>query len=85
MKSKLVYLIFLTYGFVSCGKSVEEVTPAQAISGTFLAKTYNDVVSPLMTYPINGKTITLQINPVSRDTVQVKVLSTKNGFYSPGD
>ena len=85
MRHKIIFLIFLTYGFVSCGKSVEELTPAQAVSGTFLAKKYDDIVSPLMTYPINGKTITLQIDPVTRDSVLVKVLSTQNGFYSPGD
>jgi hypothetical protein len=85
MKSKLIFLVFLTYGFVSCGKSAEEVTPAQAVSGNFLAKTFDGVALPLMAYPINGKTIKLEINPVSRDTVEVKVFSTQNGFYSPGD
>jgi hypothetical protein len=85
MKPKVVFLILFTYGFVSCRKSVGELTPAQAVSGTFLAKTYNDIVSPLMTYPINGKTIKLQINPVSTDSVRVQVFSTQNGYYSPGD
>jgi hypothetical protein len=37
-----------------------------------------------MAYPINGETITVQIDPVSRDSVQVKIISTQNGFYSPG-
>ena len=85
MAGKFASLLLLAILCLGCRKSVVELTPAQQVSGAYEAKTYNDVFSPLMTYPINGKTITLQIEPVSRDSALVKVLSTKNGFYSPGD
>jgi hypothetical protein len=84
MKFRFIFLLFLTYVFVGCEKSVDEPTPAQAVSGTFLAKTWNGVALGSMAYPINGETITVQIDPVSRDSVQVKIISTQNGFYSPG-
>lgn len=84
MKLKLLAAVLLIIGSVSCKKAVEEPTPAEAISGVYEAKTYNGVVIPLMTYPINGQTITLRILPVSKDTVRVEVNSTSNGFYSPG-
>ena len=85
MKLRSIFLIFLIYISASCGKSVAELTPAKAVSGSFLSKTWDGIALGTRAYPINGKTITVQIDPVSRDSVQVKVISTQNDIYSPGD
>ena len=84
MKFKFAIIIFLTYSLIGCKKSVIEPTAAEAISGTYEAKTYHAFDDEL-TYPINSQTIRIQIDAVSKDTVRVQVNSSINGFYSPGE
>lgn len=84
MKFKFAIIIILTYLLIGCNKSVIEPTAAEAISGTYEAKTYQAFDDEL-TYPINSQTIRIQIDAVSKDTVKVQVNSSINGFYSPGD
>ena len=54
---------------------------AKVIAGTYTANISR--LPDVKSYPINGKTITLQIERISPDTVQVKVHAPANGFYSP--
>lgn len=54
---------------------------AKIIAGTYKATDY--VTSGNKTpYPINGKTLTLQIERISSDTVRVSVKAPANGVYS---
>ncbi len=54
---------------------------AKVIAGTYTANKY--VSFDTKSFPINGKTITLQIDRVAPDTVRVKVQAPANGIYSP--
>ena len=83
MKFKLIVLILILIQFC-CKKTTNNPASAQIISGRYQANTYNNGGSPNILYPINGQTITLQIDPVSDDSVSVQVNSTINGSYSPG-
>ncbi len=57
--------------------------PAKAIEGIYQARTFRENGEPI-NYPINGQTLSLQIKPLTADTVQVDILATPNGRYSPG-
>ncbi|HEY4876871.1 MAG TPA: hypothetical protein VIH86_14930 [Puia sp.] len=85
MRLKIAFLFYIGVMLISCNKTAVISSPAQAISGKYEAKTYNDVFSALVYYPINGQTMSLQIDPISKDSVRVEVNSTVNGFYSPGN
>lgn len=54
---------------------------AQVIAGTYTATISR--TPTVKTYPIDGKTITFQIERISSDTVRVSVQAPANGFYSP--
>lgn len=54
---------------------------AKVIAGTYTANISR--LPDVKSYPINGKTITFQIERISPDTVRVKVQAPANGFYSP--
>jgi hypothetical protein len=84
MKCKPIAGVLLTIGLISCRKNMDEHSAALTISGIYEAKTYQSFGN-VITYPINGQTISLQINPVSKDSVRVQINSTFNGFYSPGN
>lgn len=86
MKSIRFFVAFFPIAtLLSCNKiTIENIPAARAVSGVFIAKTYQSFGSPIP-YPINGQTIQLQIDPVAKDTVRVQVNSTQNGFYSPGE
>jgi hypothetical protein len=84
MKSKYILIILISVGLISCRKSSEFESPSQAIAGDYEAETYNNGTSPLINYPINGETMRLQIQLISKDSVSVNVSSSVNGFYSPG-
>lgn len=82
---KRLSVIILAISLLNCKKTEVEVTPAKQISGIFEAKTYdNGFNSRLMNYPINGQSLKIDIKYVSQDTVSVHLISTVNGFYSPG-
>ena len=82
---KRLSILILAIILLNCKKTEVEVTPAKQISGVYEAKTYDDGFnSKLMNYPINGQSIKLDIKFVSQDTVSVHLISTINGFYSPG-
>ena len=86
MKWQLIILGFTLCA--ACKHSDPSVQPvlapdaAQVIAGTYKATDYVtfDKKTP---YPINGKTITFQIERISPDTVSVSVKALANGFYSP--
>ena len=77
-----VLLFFAPYLF-GCKKNSSVPAPAQAISGTYKASTYQGLGN-FIHYPINGQTISLKIEAVAKDTVNVQITSASNGFYSPG-
>ncbi|AKD53860.1 hypothetical protein [Spirosoma radiotolerans] len=78
--SLLVYLSIILLN--SCKHDEPNLDAGQAVSGTFTAKSTESFGESKL-YPINGKTITLQIERVSADTVRVRVQAPANGFYSP--
>ncbi|NEU69743.1 hypothetical protein [Spirosoma agri] len=81
--------MYISTGILSCEQKPAAVLPApdpepaKAIEGTYRAKAFNETGEPIP-YPINGQTLTLQIKAVTADTVQVDILATANGKYSPG-
>ena len=54
---------------------------ANVIAGTYTANLSR--LPDIKSYPINGKTITFQIERLSADTVRVNVQAPANGIYSP--
>jgi hypothetical protein len=54
---------------------------ANVIVGTYSANLSR--IPDVKSYPINGKTILVQIERISADTVRVKVQAPANGIYSP--
>ena len=54
---------------------------AKVIAGTYTANISR--LPDVKSYPINGKTITFQVERISPDTVRVRVQAPANGFYSP--
>jgi hypothetical protein len=84
MKKLLFYALPIFIFTVACTKNQTALSPAELLSGSYIAKTYNDGFS-VTNYPINGKLLTMQIEVVSDDTVHLHLNSTNNGFYSIGD
>ncbi|UFH53673.1 hypothetical protein [Spirosoma sp. KNUC1025] len=85
MKKQLIIL-----GITLCTACKHETSRVQPViapdAATVIAGTYTANISRLpdvKPYPINGKTITFQIERISPDTVRVKVQAPANGFYSP--
>lgn len=83
MKSLIVCALFFIFLSVACKKSGPTLTPAQAIEGRYTAFKYIGIES--LYYPINGKTITMQIDAIGQNSVRLQMRSVENGFYSPGD
>lgn len=85
MKTKLTLIILLTSQLFACHKSNEEPLKslAETISGTYGATSHVSFGKSL-SYPINGKTISLQIEAVAKDSVRIIVNSIENNIYSPG-
>lgn len=54
---------------------------AKVIAGTYTANLSR--IPIVKSYPINGKTITFQVERISSDKVRVRVQAPANGFYSP--
>jgi hypothetical protein len=79
----LLLLVCLVPGIFACNKTNHKLSSSEAISGTYTAQTYVGIDGN-MQYPINGQTLTMQVTPVSADSVQVHISSTPNGFFSPG-
>lgn len=86
MKTKLTLMVLLASQFLTCQKSNEEPLKslAETISGTYEA-TSHESFGKSLSYPINGKTISLQIEAVTKDTVRIVVNSISNDIYSPGE
>ena len=84
MKSVILSAISCTIFLAACKKSGVTLTPAKAIEGSYTA--YKHVrFDSVTSYPINGKTITLQIDAIGEDSVRLQIRSVRNGFFSPGD
>ncbi len=85
MKKRLIIL-----GITLCAACRHDVPVVQPVlppdAAKVIAGTYTANISRIPTvksYPINGKTITFQIERISSDRVRVKVQAPANGFYSP--
>ncbi|MBC3787877.1 hypothetical protein [Spirosoma utsteinense] len=86
MKKQLIIL-----GFTLCAACKHDAPVVQPVLGPDAAKVISGTytVNKFLTYdsartfPINGKTISLQIDRVAPDTVRVRVQAAANGFYSP--
>ena len=68
----------------ACRKNQVKLSPATSIEGTYTAYKYQGAELNF-DYPINGKTITLQIDALGEDTVRLQLRSAQNAFFSPGD
>jgi len=86
MRTLLASTVLLLLAVTACSK--KEIEPARTIEGTYQAQEYG-MSTPILTYPINGKDITLEIKYVARDTVSVAITprsvnaSMPAGVYSP--
>ncbi|GAB3887034.1 hypothetical protein [Spirosoma agri] len=85
MKKQLI--IFGITLCMACQRDAPSVQPVSAPdAANVIAGTYTANISRLpdvKSYPINGKTITFQIERIAADTVRVRVQAPANGFYSP--
>jgi hypothetical protein len=84
MKSAIVSIFICVILFEACKKNTDALSPAQTIQGNYTAYKHKAFDS-VNTYPINGKTITIQIDAIGEDSVRLKLISTQNGYFSPGD
>ena len=84
MKSIIVSALSCIIVLAACKKNGATLTPAQAIEGSYTAYKYAGIES-VYSYPINGKTITMQIDAIGEDSVRLQIRSVENGFFSPGD
>lgn len=84
MKTIIVGAISCTIFLAACKKNGVTLTPAQAIEGSYTAYKHLRFDS-VTSYPINGKTITMQIDAIGEDSVRLQIRSVQNGFFSPGD
>jgi hypothetical protein len=86
MKSAIISALFFLVIFTACKKNGATITPAQAIEGNYTAyKYYSGIDQYLYSYPINGKTMTMQIDAIGNDSVRLQMRSVQNGFFSLGD
>lgn len=85
MKKQLVILGITLCA--ACKRDAPVVQPvlapdaARVIVGTYTANLSR--IPTVKAYPINGKTITFQVERISADKVRVRVQAPANGFYSP--
>ena len=84
MKSVIVSAISCAIFLAACNKNGTTLTPAQAIEGSYTAYKHHRFDS-VTSYPVNGRTITMQIDAIGEDSVRLQIRSVQNGFYSPGD
>jgi len=84
MKLVIVSAVSCTIFLAACNKNGATLTPAQTIEGSYTAYKYLRFDS-VINYPVDGKTITMQIDAIGEDSVRLQIRSTQNGFYSPGD
>ena len=84
MKSVIVIALSCIIILAACKKNGATLTTAQAIEGSYAAYKHLRFDS-VNKYPINGKTITMQIDAIGEDSVRLQIRSVQNGFFSPGD
>jgi hypothetical protein len=81
-----IFILGLTL-LTACKQGDSNVQPVSALDAAkVIAGTYTATITripDIKSYPINGKTITFQIERISADTVRVKVQAPANDFYSP--
>lgn len=82
MKTQLVILCLAVYFLFGCKNDDPSEDPARFLSGAYYAHStvYQNQNNQ---YPVNGKTISIQIDRISPDTVQVRVNAPSNGLFSP--
>jgi hypothetical protein len=76
------FLILGLVAFMACKQADPTPDAGQIVAGTYTAKSTNSF-GETKQYPINGKTILLQIDRISADTVRVRLQAPANGFFSP--
>ncbi|MBO0953167.1 hypothetical protein [Fibrella forsythiae] len=85
MKTQLILLGITLCAACKHDAPVSQPLPAsdaaQVIAGTYTADIAR--IPTVKAYPINGRTITVDIERLSPDRVRVKVQAPANGFYSP--
>lgn len=80
---KIIILIFIIPLFlfvISCKENSPE--PSFVVAGNYTAQDYRLASIP-EPYPIDGKTIDVQIKSFSKDLVEVSVQAPANNIYSP--
>ena len=85
MKLVIVRAISCAIFLAACKKNGAAIAPAKAIEGSYTAYKYVGIDPEVYDYPINGKTITIQIDAIGEDSVRLQIRSVQNGFFSPGD
>ncbi|GAB3945837.1 hypothetical protein GCM10028805_15580 [Spirosoma harenae] len=81
MKTFYQLCILLLFSLISCRSSEPDPEPAALVSGDYSAVV---ALNTGLVYPINGKSFSLKIQRVSKDTVQVAIQSEPNYGFSPG-
>lgn len=84
MKPILFIAICCSIACIACRKNALTLSPAKSIEGTYTAYKYEGAELNF-DYPINGKTIALQIDALGEDSVRLQLRSAQNAFFSPGD
>ena len=83
MKKQIALFGLIVLVAMACRQTEPTPDPASIIQGDYTAESFKLTGEPV-NYPINGKTITMQIRRVAKDTVQVDIQAVPNGQYSPG-
>ncbi|MVM34092.1 hypothetical protein GO755_28925 [Spirosoma sp. HMF4905] len=84
MKKQSILFCLAVLTCAACKQDDPAADPASILQGNYTAFTYRGNSTPLP-YPINGKTFTLQIKRITKDTVQVDIQATPNDGFSPGE
>lgn len=84
MRLILVIAVCCSIAGMACKKNTVAVSPAKSIEGTYTAYKYQGAELNF-NYPINGKTISLQVDALGEDSVRLQLRSVQNAFFSPGD
>jgi hypothetical protein len=77
---RIIFILSIFFFAISCKENSPE--PSFVVAGNYTAQDYRLTTQP-EPYPINGKTIDIEIKSVSKDVVEVNVQAPANDIYSP--
>ncbi|UHG94991.1 hypothetical protein [Spirosoma oryzicola] len=78
------FLLAVATGLLNCHQqAIDFPHPASQVAGVYKADRYVSRAGETAYYPIQGKTMTLTLSPVSQDSVRVDLEASPNGAYAP--